>query len=302
MNNNETIGEVIEAIVNSPEQILINSLETIRALLFGSMGVFIKIGIVLLIMLIAKKLITTFIDNLFHNKLLTTASKNASLELEEKRLHTLSKLFKSIATYAIYFVAIITCLDMVGFSVTTILAGAGVLSLAVAFGAQSIVEDLMSGIFIVLENQYSVGEYVQIDTTQGQVKEIGMKTTKIQTYDGQLMIIKNGSIGTVINYSRSAQRGYVEVGIAYEEDVNNAIAVMKTACDAVGDTYRADLDELPNVQGVTELADSSVVVRATFTAWNWQQLPIERALRQAIKEELDKAGVEISYPKIQLVQ
>lgn len=302
MNDNETIGEVIEAIVNSPEQILINSLETIRALLFGSMGVFIKIGIVLLIMFIAKKLITTFIDNLFHNKLLTTASKNASLELEEKRLHTLSKLFKSIATYAIYFVAIITCLDMVGFSVTTILAGAGVLSLAVAFGAQSIVEDLMSGIFIVLENQYSVGEYVQIDTTQGQVKEIGMKTTKIQTYDGQLMIIKNGSIGTVINYSRSAQRGYVEVGIAYEEDVNNAIAVMKTACDAVGDTYRADLDELPNVQGVTELADSSVVVRATFTAWNWQQLPIERALRQAIKEELDKAGVEISYPKIQLVQ
>lgn len=143
---------------------------------------------------------------------------------------------------------------------------------------------------------------MQIDTTQGQVKEIGMKTTKIQTYDGQLMIIKNGSIGTVINYSRSAQRGYVEVGIAYEEDVNNAIAVMKTACDAVGDTYRADLDELPNVQGVTELADSSVVVRATFTAWNWQQLPIERALRQAIKEELDKAGVEISYPKIQLVQ
>lgn len=302
MNNNETIGEVIEAIINNPEQILIDSLESIRTLLFGSMGVFIKIGIVLLIMLIAKKLITTFIDNLFHNKLLTTASKNASLELEEKRLHTLSKLFKSIATYAIYFVAIITCLDMVGFSVTTILAGAGVLSLAVAFGAQSIVEDLMSGIFIVLENQYSVGEYVQIDTTQGQVKEIGMKTTKIQTYDGQLMIIKNGSIGTVINYSRSAQRGYVEVGIAYEEDVNNAIAVMKTACDAVGDTYRADLDELPNVQGVTELADSSVVVRATFTAWNWQQLPIERALRQAIKEELDKAGVEISYPKIQLVQ
>lgn len=302
MNDNETIGEVIEAIVNSPEQILIHSLETIRALLFGSMGVFIKIGIVLLIMFIAKKLITTFIDNLFHNKLLTTASKNASLELEEKRLYTLSRLFKSIATYAIYFVAIITCLDMVGFSVTTILAGAGVLSLAVAFGAQSIVEDLMSGIFIVLENQYSVGEYVQIDTTQGQVKEIGMKTTKIQTYDGQLMIIKNGSIGTVINYSRSAQRGYVEVGIAYEEDVNNAIAVMKTACDTVGDTYRADLDELPNVQGVTELADSSVVVRATFTAWNWQQLPIERALRQAIKEELDKAGVEISYPKIQLVQ
>ena len=71
---------------------------------------------------------------------------------------------------------------------------------------------------------------------------------------------------------------------------------------AIAENYKTELDELPNVQGVTELADSSVVIRTTFTAWNWQQLVIERALRQAIKEELDKAGVEISYPKVQLMQ
>ncbi|MBO5114533.1 MAG: mechanosensitive ion channel family protein [Peptococcaceae bacterium] len=302
MNENEAVGEVIEAITTQPDVVVVEALEAIRNLFLGSMGIFIKIGMVLLVMVIAKKLITTFIDNLFHNKLLTNASKNDALDLEEKRLHTLSKLFKSIATYVIYFIAIITCLDMVGFSVTTILAGAGVLSLAVAFGAQSIVEDLMSGIFIVLENQYSVGEYVQIDGIQGIVREIGMKTTKVQTYDGQLMIIKNGSIGTVINYSRSAQRGYVEVGIAYEENIQNAINVIEQACAVITAQYKAELDETPNVQGVTELADSSVVIRTTFTAWNWQQLVIERALRQAIKEELDKAGVEISYPKVQLVQ
>ena len=302
MNENETVGKVIEVITTQPDVVVVETLEAIRSLFLGSMGIFIKIGMVLLVMVIAKKLITTFIDNLFHNKLLTNASKNDALDLEEKRLHTLSKLFKSIATYVIYFIAIITCLDMVGFSVTTILAGAGVLSLAVAFGAQSIVEDLMSGIFIVLENQYSVGEYVQIDGIQGIVREIGMKTTKVQTYDGQLMIIKNGSIGTVINYSRSAQRGYVEVGIAYEENIQNAINVIEQACAVITAQYKAELDETPNVQGVTELADSSVVIRTTFTAWNWQQLVIERALRQAIKEELDKAGVEISYPKVQLVQ
>ena len=302
MNENEAVGEVIEAITTQPDVVVAETLEAIQSLFLGSMGIFIKIGMVLLVMVIAKKLITTFIDNLFHNKLLTNASKNDALDLEEKRLHTLSKLFKSIATYVIYFIAIITCLDMVGFSVTTILAGAGVLSLAVAFGAQSIVEDLMSGIFIVLENQYSVGEYVQIDGIQGIVREIGMKTTKVQTYDGQLMIIKNGSIGTVINYSRSAQRGYVEVGIAYEENIQNAINVIEQACAVITAQYKAELDETPNVQGVTELADSSVVIRTTFTAWNWQQLVIERALRQAIKEELDKAGVEISYPKVQLVQ
>lgn len=298
----ELVGEVLETMTTQPDVFLMDTLEFVKDLLFSSMGIFIKIGIVLLIMLIAKKLITTFIDNLFHNKLLTDASKNDVLELEEKRLHTLSRLFKSIATYAIYFIAIITCLDMVGFSVTTILAGAGVLSLAVAFGAQSIVEDLMSGIFIVLENQYAVGEHVQIDGIQGVVTEIGMKTTKLKTYDGELMIIKNGSIGSIINYSRSAQRGYVIVGIAYEENINHAITVMEQACLVIAEQFKSDLDELPNVQGVTELADSSVQIRATFTAWNWKQLAIERALRQEIKEYLDNANIEISYPKVQIIQ
>ncbi len=298
----EFVSDAIETIVTEPNVFLVETLEFMKELLFSSMGIFIKIGIVLIIMLIAKKLITGFIDNLFHNKIVSGAAQNDALDLEEKRLYTLSKLFKSIATYAIYFISIITCLDMIGFSITTILAGAGVVSLAVAFGAQSIVEDLMSGIFIVLENQYSVGEYVQIDSIQGQVREIGMKTTKIATYDGQLMIIKNGSIGTVVNYSRSAQRGYVVVGIAYEEDVNNAMTVMERACATIAERFKADLCELPNVQGVVDLADSSVNVRATFTAWNWTQGMIERALRKEIKEELDKAGVEISYPKVQIIQ
>ena len=191
---------------------------------------------------------------------------------------------------------------MIGFSVTTIIAGAGVVSLAVAFGAQSIVQDLMSGIFIVLEDQYAVGEYVQIDTVQGQVKEIGMKTTKVQTVDGHLMIIANGSIGKVINYSRAAQRGFVDVGIAYEENLEHAIAVMQQACDKVAQQYQDDLEEQPNVVGAIALADSAVTVRATFTAWNWKQLPIERELRKEIKTALEAANVEISYPKIQLVK
>jgi small conductance mechanosensitive channel len=253
-------------------------------------------------MLIAKKVITGFIDNLFHNKLSASMKQNENIPLEEKRLKTLSKLFKSIATYVIYFIAIITCLDMVGFSIMTILAGAGVVSLAVAFGAQSIVEDLMSGIFIVLENQYSVGEFVSIDGILGTVSEIGMKTTKVLTESGELMIIRNGSVGTVINYSRHAQRRFVTVGIAYEENIENAKAVIQHACDIIGERYKDDFDQLPYVQGVTDLADSSVVIRTTFTSWNWTQDPISRALRQEIKEQLDNAGVEISYPKVQIVQ
>ena len=288
--------------VVQPEQTVLDGMNLLTNLLLSSVGIFIKICIVLIVMLIAKKVITGFIDNLFHNKLSASMKQNENIPLEEKRLKTLSKLFKSIATYVIYFIAIITCLDMVGFSIMTILAGAGVVSLAVAFGAQSIVEDLMSGIFIVLENQYSVGEFVSIDGILGTVSEIGMKTTKILTESGELMIIRNGSVGTVINYSRHAQRRFVTVGIAYEENIENAKAVIQHACDIIGERYKDDFDQLPYVQGVTDLADSSVVIRTAFTSWNWTQDPISRALRQESKEQLDNAGVEISYPKVQIVQ
>lgn len=288
--------------VVQPEQTVLDGMNLLTNLLLSSVGIFIKICIVLIVMLIAKKVITGFIDNLFHNKLSASMKQNENIPLEEKRLKTLSKLFKSIATYVIYFIAIITCLDMVGFSIMTILAGAGVVSLAVAFGAQSIVEDLMSGIFIVLENQYSVGEFVSIDGILGTVSEIGMKTTKVLTESGELMIIRNGSVGTVINYSRHAQRRFVTVGIAYEENIENAKAVIQHACDIIGERYKDDFDQLPYVQGVTDLADSSVVIRTTFTSWNWTQDPISRALRQEIKEQLDNAGIEISYPKVQIVQ
>ena len=270
--------------------------------LWSYAGIAVKIMIVIILVLLIRQIACHLIDKLFRNRLTMTLSKNDAVALEEKRLHTLSKLFKSIVSYVLYFIGIITCLDMIGFSVTTIIAGAGVVSLAVAFGAQSIVQDLMSGIFIVLEDQYAVGEYVQIDTVQGQVKEIGMKTTKVQTVDGHLMIIANGSIGKVINYSRAAQRGFGDVGIAYEENLEHAIAVMQQACDKVAQQYQDDLEEQPNVVGAIALADSAVTVRATFTAWNWKQLPIERELRKEIKTALEAANVEISYPKIQLVK
>lgn len=260
-----------------------------------------KILIVIVLTVIIKQIANHMIEKVFRNRITLSLSRSDAVALEEKRLATLSKLAKSIVSYILYFIAIISCLDMVGFSITTIVAGAGVLSLAVAFGAQNIVQDLMSGIFIVLENQYAVGEIVLIDGVQGVVKEIGMKTTKLETLDGHLMVIANGNIGKIINYSRAAQRDFVDVGIAYEENLDHAIEIMQKACDQVAEVFKEDLDEAPNVVGAIELGDSAVTVRATFTAWNWKQLPIERALRKELKNALDEAGIEISYPKVQLV-
>ena len=297
-----TTGEVVKTVGVSSDFVQAMKNMFSQEVLLGWIGIAVKMMVVILAVLILRKVACSLIDKIFKNNFTAGLSEKSDL-IEEKRLNTLAKMFKSIVSYVLYFIGIITCLDMVGFSITTIVAGAGIASLAVAFGAQSIVQDLMSGIFIVIENQYAVGDRVQIGGIIGEVKEIGMKTTKILTYDGQLMVISNGQISNVVNYSRAAQRAYVEVGIAYEEDIDRAWQVLEQACAKVAqdERFAENFDETPNVLGVVALADSSVVMRTTFTAFNWTQAVIERELRKVIKMELDKAGVEISYPKLQLM-
>lgn len=265
-------------------------------------AILVQFLLVIIIVMVVRKIILRMIDTVMNNRLTAILANSDKISsIEEKRLDTLRKLFKSIVSYVLYFIAIITCLDMVGIKVTTILAGAGILSLAVAFGAQSIVQDLMSGLFIILENQYAVGEYVKIGATLGKVEEIGMKTTKLSTYNGEVLVIPNGKISELVNYSRRPQRANVDVGIAYEEDLDNAIAVLAEACAAVNERFAQVLDEQAHVLGVTELADSAVTIRMTFTALDWQQAVVERELRKLVKDTLDAKGVEISYPKLQLI-
>lgn len=265
-------------------------------------AILVQFLLVIVIVMVVRKIILRMIDTVMNNRLTAILANSDKISsIEEKRLDTLRKLFKSIVSYILYFIAIITCLDMIGIKVTTILAGAGILSLAVAFGAQSIVQDLMSGLFIILENQYAVGEYVKIGATLGKVEEIGMKTTKLSTYNGEILVIPNGKISELVNYSRRPQRANVDVGIAYEEDLDNAISVLAEACAVINTRFANVLDEQAHVLGVTELADSAVTIRLTFTALDWQQAVVERELRKLVKDTLDAKGVEISYPKLQLV-
>lgn len=265
-------------------------------------AILVQFLLVIIIVMVVRKIILRMIDTVMNNRLTAIlANSDRISSIEEKRLDTLRKLFKSIVSYVLYFIAILTCLDMVGIKVTTILAGAGILSLAVAFGAQSIVQDLMSGLFIILENQYAVGEYVKIGATLGKVEEIGMKTTKLSTYNGEVLVIPNGKISELVNYSRRPQRANVDVGIAYEEELDNAISVLAEACAVINERFAEVLDEQAHVLGVTELADSAVTIRLTFTALDWQQAVVERELRKQVKDTLDAKGVEISYPKLQLI-
>lgn len=254
------------------------------------------------IIMAIRKIALKTVDKVMQNRLTATLTGSTRAgTLEEKRVHTLQKLFKSAISYSLYFIGIITCLSLLGVDITAVIAGAGILSLAVAFGAQSIVQDLMSGLFIILENQYAVGEYVKIGSIIGKVEEIGLKTTKISTYNGEIMVIPNGKIAELSNYSRRAQRGFVDVGIAYEENIDQAISVIETACAQINQEFAEIIEEPATVLGVTDLAASSVNLRTTFTVFQWKQVPVERALRKAIKEALDQAEIEIAYPKVEII-
>lgn len=254
---------------------------------------FLKVIGIFIISRVVYKFGAIAIDQVFKDRF----NLNEHLKVEQRRIETLSRLLKSLLSYLLYFIAIVTSLKIFGVPIETVLAGAGILGLAVGFGAQNLVKDIISGFFIIFEDLYAVGEYIKIDDKFGMVEEIGLKTTKIRAWTGELYMIPNGSVEQVTNYNRGSMRSIVEVGIAYEEDIDNAIKVIEKACDKVYLEMQEVIDEKPNVMGVIALADSSVNIRVTAIAKGLNHWALERKLRQRIKEEFDKEGVEIPYPR-----
>ncbi len=220
---------------------------------------------------------------------------------ENRRPETLKKLLLSVITYTIFFIAFIMVLQIFNVNTSAILASAGILGLAVGFGAQNLVKDVISGFFILFENQFYVGDYVVIDGVEGTVEEIGLRTCKIRQWTGQLNIIPNGQITRVTNYNRGPLLGLVMVGIAYEEDIDQAIAVLNQECEAAFREIEAIIDR-PKVQGVTDLDDSSVRIRVVAPALPEEYWAVERELRRRFKNALDRAGIRAPYPKRVLYQ
>lgn len=214
-----------------------------------------------------------------------------------KRVQTLKFLALSALRYVIYFLAVTMILEEFNFPVTSLLAGAGIFGLAIGFGAQNLVKDIITGFFILLENQFSVGEHVRIDTIEGVVQEIGLRTTRIKDYEGQVHIIPNGQISIVTNYSATDSiRVMFDVAIPYGEDVDRTIALLEAACQ----DFAAQNDKVvgvPQVLGLQTLGESSYTVRIYGRALPEEQWGVERALKLKVKTVLDEAGVDVPYPK-----
>ena len=224
---------------------------------------------------------------------------NAALSLDSQRAKTLGEVSKSILKYSVYFIGITTILSIIFGNITFTFASIG--GVALGFGAQSLIKDFINGFFILFEDQFGVGDHVTIGQYSGIIQSIGIRTTIIKDFNGDVHSLPNGSIVEVTNHSRGNIRFLVDVDIAYEEDIDNAINAIKESCNKFEIENKDDITEPIEVLGVTALAASSVTIRVIGRTKPLKQWKMENELRKAIKITLDEKGIEIPYPKTQLI-
>lgn len=251
---------------------------------------FIRVIVILVLAKIGIKIANIFIDKLFEGQ------QKFKYRMEERKSNTLAVTLKSIVKYVIYFVGLVMILGVFGIETASIIATAGIGGLAIGFGAQNLVRDVITGFFILFEDQFSVGDYISTGDFDGIVEEIGLRITKIRAFSGDLHIVPNGIIETVTNRSRGAIRAWVDVGIAYEEDIDNAISVLNELCIEIASS-NDNIVEGPTVLGVSNLGESDVVLSVVAKTKPMEQWSVEREIRKSIKDEFDKKGIEIPYPR-----
>lgn len=251
------------------------------------------IGKIILILVLAKLVIK--IGSTTIEKILT----HRAVRLDERRSKTLTTLLLNITRYVVYFLVVLMVLSNLGVEVTTLVASAGVAGLALGFGAQSLVKDVITGFFIIFEDQFGVGDSVMLNTKneiRGNVEEVGLRITKIRAYTGEMHIIPNSQIQQVTNYSKTNSLAVVDVAVAYEEDLQRVFEVLNEVGRAAHDEL-PDIVGAPQVLGVQMFAASEVVVRMTVDCLPTQNFPVARELRKRIKEAFDRENIEIPYPK-----
>lgn len=248
-----------------------------------------KIALILLVAYLLVKLNSKIIEKAM------TAKEDS--KLRAKRVTTMMKLANNIARYAIYFIAILLILGEFNFNLAPLLAGAGVIGLAIGFGAQSLVKDVISGFFIVLEDQFSVGDYVRIGKLEGYVEEIGLRITKVKSWTGEVHIFPNGDIKNLTNFSMHNSIAVVDVNIAYNEDIPKVEEMLREFVETLPNKVE-EMVKAPEVLGVQNLGPSEVIIRITSEVNPVTHWKVARVIRKEVKEFLNEKGIEIAFPKM----
>ena len=219
-----------------------------------------------------------------------------------KRTETLSGLIEKTVRAIVLIAAALMTLQALGINIGPLLAGAGVVGLAVGFGAQSLVKDVISGFFILLENHMNVGDVVEIAGKAGLVESINMRVTTLRDISGNVHIIPNGQIAVVTNMTKEYSRAVLEIGVAYKENVDDVMQVMKDVADELekdpGFSYR--ILEPMEMLGLDSFGDSSINIKARITTKPREQWNVAREYRRRLKNTFDEKGIEIPFPHVTL--
>jgi small-conductance mechanosensitive channel len=217
-----------------------------------------------------------------------------------KRVTTVMNLLRVVSTVAVVSLAVLMVLAAIRVNITPILTGAGIAGLAVGFGAQNLVRDVISGFFLILEDQVRVGDVVSINGKGGLVESIRLRTIALRGLDGTVHVIPNGAITELSNMTKDYSFAVLDVGVAYKEDVDRVTDVL----GAVGAELQADpafgprILEPLEILGVDAFADSAVVIKVRFKTIPIQQWNVGREMRRRIKRAFDAQGIEIPFPHL----
>ncbi|MGD6943566.1 mechanosensitive ion channel family protein [Cytobacillus gottheilii] len=249
---------------------------------------------ILLIIIITRFIIKS--GKILIHKLFTVRTRSA-IRITERREATLMKLLENVLTYVTSFIALMMILQALTINVGALLAGAGIVGLAVGFGAQNLVKDIITGFFIIFEDQFSVGDYVRIDQFEGTVEEIGLRTTKIKNWTGELHILPNGSIIQVTNFSLNNSVAFVDVSLTYDADFTKAEEVLQELFLTLPEKY-SDMVKPPEILGIQTMAGADVAIRVTSETLPMRHFYIARILRKEIKFCLEQNGFDVPFPRM----
>ncbi|MEW5866595.1 MAG: mechanosensitive ion channel family protein [Bacillota bacterium] len=269
--------------------------ERLLDMALGVGGTLLRILLILLVAFLLVKASNALIDRLIAQR----ASEDRKL-IDDRKARTLRSLLKSVTRYVIYVFAGISILSELGVNTASLLAGAGLAGIAIGFGAQNLVRDIINGFFILFEDQFAVGDYVAIGDVSGIVEAIGLRVTHVRGFGGELHVIPNGQISKVTNHMGSAMRVMFSVAVGYEADIDRAIEALARDFEKAREEI-AGIVEGPTVLGVNALSESGVELLIIAKTKAMEQWRVERELKKRVKDVLDREGIAIPYPHMQVI-
>ncbi len=253
----------------------------------------VEIVLILIVSLIVVRLGKKFINKVFLLRM------RSPLNHSERRQRTIARLLQSVISYVVYFSAIIAILSTLNIRVAGLLAGAGIVGLAVGFGAQSLVKDVITGFFIIFEDQFGVGDYIKINAAEGTVVEIGLRTTKIKGVTGEQFIIPNGSIGEVINYSVNNSKIFVDLQMTTDANFEKAEAIIIKYLSTLPKVHE-ELVAVPAFLGVQNVKGTEVTIRIAAETLPQQQYAVARTIRRDVTKLFEENNIPMAYPNMML--